>query len=53
MNTELEMMWKESIMSYKYYTRQQQSLSSTAWDARKVILPGGWTDDVFAKKWLV
>jgi hypothetical protein len=50
MNTELEMMWKESIMSYKYYTRQQHSLSSTAWDARKVRLPGWWTDDMSLPK---
>jgi len=44
------MTWKESIMSYKYYTRQQQSLSSTAWDARKVMLSGGWTDDMSLPK---
>lgn len=43
MNNELEIMWKESIMSYKYYTRQQHSLSSTAWDARKVYITW-WVD---------
>jgi hypothetical protein len=50
MNTELEVMWKESIMSYKHYTRQQYSLFSMAWNARKVILPGGWTNGMSLPK---